>query len=255
VIKWIFGRGSSRSTGAGATLDREFVALTDIGLKRDENQDAVLAVRLPLGRILLAVADGVGGSADGAAASQTALACLEEVMRDAHHEETGLLDAYALAHEEVGRLGTGERPPATTLVSALVHGTRAWIANIGDSRAYLADGKTLRQLTQDHSWVADQVRAGRMTEEEARTSAMRNVITRAIGSADAPPPDVTGPLVLTRGDTLMLSSDGLHGLVNDRDILDILAGDSLEGAGQELIQRAREAGGPDNISVVLYRPS
>ena len=256
MIKWLFGRGSSRNGGAfSATLDRDFVALTDIGVKRTENQDAVLATRLPGGRVLLSVADGVGGSHDGAAASRTALEALEDVMAEAHHAETGLADAYAAAHEEVGRLGSGDRRPATTLVTALVHGTRAWIANVGDSRAYLADSKGLRQLTQDHSWVAEQVRAGRMTLEEARRSDMRNVITRAIGTSESAAPDLTGPLVLTKGDTLMLSSDGLHGLVSEEEIVDVLASGDLEEAGQRLIQLARDAGGPDNISVVLYRPS
>jgi protein phosphatase len=254
-MKWLFGRGSSRGSGSAATLDREFVALTDIGVKRDENQDAVLATRLPGSRIVLAVADGVGGSHDGAAASHLALECVEEALQDTHHADAGLIDAYALAHQEVGRLGSGERRPATTLVTALVHGSRAWIANVGDSRAYLADSNGLRQLTEDHSWVADQVRAGKMSPDEARRSEMRNVITRAIGTSGDEGPDITGPLVLTAGDTLMLSSDGLHGLVSAEEIADVLASDDLESAAHELVQLARKAGGPDNISVVLYRPA
>jgi protein phosphatase len=255
VIKWLLRRGQSLGNSAGATIAPDFVALTDVGVKREENQDAVLATRLPGGRVLLAVADGVGGSADGALASRLAIEHLEEVVRGSGHADLALIDGYAAAHESVGALGSGEKKPATTLVAALVQGSRVWIANLGDSRAYLADASGLRQLTEDHSWVADQVRAGRLTLEEARQSGMRNIITRAIGTGDSGEPDVTGPLVLTEGVTLMLTSDGLHGLLSQAEIAGVLAGEDLEEAAQELIQMARDAGGPDNISVVLYRPS
>ena len=252
MIRWLMRRGSDRGNGAGA-IASEFSALTDIGLKRDENQDAVLATRLPDGRILLAVADGVGGSDDGAAASKAALERLEAAVRDATDAETALIAGYKAAHEAVASLGSGERQPGTTLVAAIVDGPRVWIANVGDSRAYVADYDGLHQLTEDHSWVADQVRAGRLTPEEARTSEMRNIITRAIGASDSPGPDLSGPLVLASGDTLVLSSDGLHGLLDEEEIATVIATDEPEQAARRLIQAARDAGGPDNISVVIYR--
>lgn len=253
MIKWLMRRGTDRGNGAGATMAPEFAALTDPGLKRNDNQDAVLATRLAEGRILLAVADGVGGSDDGATASKTAIERLEDTVRRAGDAEVALIGGYEAAHETVEGLGSGERQPATTLVAALVEGPHVWIANVGDSRAYVADDAGLHRLTEDHSWVADQVRAGRLTPEEARSSEMRNVITRAIGTSDSIGPDIGGPFRLSRGDTLVLSSDGLHGVLDDEQIAAVIATDEPDEAAQRLIQMARDAGGPDNISVVIYR--
>jgi len=249
VIRWLLRRGN----GTGATVAPELAALTDVGLRRNENQDAVLAARLPDGRILLAVADGVGGSDDGAAASKTAIERLEATVHESSDAEVALIGGYEAAHEAVASLGSGDRQPATTLVAALIDGAQAWIANVGDSRAYVADDDGLRQLTEDHSWVTDQVRAGRLTPEEARKNEMRNVITRAIGSSDSPGPDLSGPLTLSSNETLVLTSDGLHGLLDDAEIATVIATDKPEEAAQRLIQMARDAGGPDNISVVIYR--
>ena len=253
MIRWLLRRASQGGNGTGATVAPDFFALTDIGVKREENQDAVLATRLPDGRILLAVADGVGGSEDGATASKTALECLETAAHQTGETETALIDGYAAAHATVGGLGNGERRPATTLVAALVEGSRAWIANVGDSRAYVANDGGLHQLTEDHSWVADQVRAGRLTADEARKSEMRNIITRAIGSSESPEPDLSGPLTLSSGQTLVLTSDGLHGLVTQDEIATVIADNEPDEAAQRLLQMARDAGGPDNISVVIYR--
>ncbi len=253
MIRWLLGRGSQRGNGTGATVAPEFVALTDVGVKRNENQDAVLAKRLPDARLLLAVADGVGGSDGGAAASQLAVGWLEWGVSTTADAAAGLSKAYASADEAVDGLGSGKRKPATTLVAALVDGPQVWIANVGDSRAWIMGDGGLRQLTEDHSWVADQVRAGRLTPEEARTSQMRNVITRAIGTGDTAAPDLTGPLTLTPGETLVLTSDGLHGLLSEAEIAAVIASDELEDAARRLIQMANDAGGPDNISVVIYR--
>lgn len=250
----LFKRTPSRGPDIEAASPN-YVAMTDVGMKRDENQDSVLARPLPGGRLILAVADGVGGSDDGAAASKAAIDCLYRAVRDANHPERALIDGYEQADEAVRRLGSGERRPATTLVSAIVEANRVWIANVGDSRAYLADGRNMRQLTEDHSWVAEQVRSGKMTEEEARESQMRNVITRAIGTGESPEPDIVGPLTLAPRDTLMLCSDGLHGLVYEPEIAELLNGDYGEETAPRLIAMANEAGGPDNISVVLYRPA
>lgn len=252
MIKWIT-RGRRRREDSPAPITADFDALTDIGRKRDENQDAVLAEELDGGRVLLAVADGVGGSEGGAAASQAALKALREAVSEVGHPQNGLIEGFANAHKAVLALVTGEKRPATTLVAAIAQGPRVWIANVGDSRAYLATDGGLRQLTEDHSWVAEQVRAGRLSTEQARTSHMRNVITRAIGTGETPAPDITGPIDIGPNDTLMLSSDGLHGVVPDEIIAEVLNGDLGEETAPTLIELANEAGGPDNISVVLYR--
>jgi serine/threonine protein phosphatase PrpC len=253
LIKWITRGRGDRNERRIAPIVSDFDALTDIGQQRDENQDAVLAEELDGGRVLLAVADGVGGSADGAAASKAALEALRQASLAVKHPQYALIEGFAAAHKSVLKLVSGEKRPATTLVAAMAQGKRVWIANVGDSRAYLATDDGLRQLTEDHSWVAEQVRAGRLSSEEARTSQMRNVITRAIGTGDPPPPDITGPIELGPSDTLMLSSDGLHGVVDDDAIAEVLNGDLGEETAPRLIQMANEAGGPDNISVVLYR--
>ncbi|MCK9521405.1 MAG: protein phosphatase 2C domain-containing protein, partial [Dehalococcoidia bacterium] len=141
---------------------------------------------------------------------------------------------------------------ATTLVAAIVDEKRAWIVSIGDSRAYLHHAGVLRQLTEDDSWVADQVRANLLTEEQARRSPHRNIITRAIGASDVP---AVEPLevLLAAGDTLLLCSDGLHAVIDDKDIATLLAADSAEETAAALIDAANVAGGPDNIAVALYR--
>ncbi|HUF52308.1 MAG TPA: protein phosphatase 2C domain-containing protein [Dehalococcoidia bacterium] len=251
MIKWIT-RGRRNPPGP-APIEADFDAQTDIGRQRDENQDAVLADELPGGRVLLAVADGVGGSADGAAASNAAIKALRAAVIAVNHPQHGLIEGFAAAHKAVLGLVSGEKRPATTLVAAIAEGPRVWIANVGDSRAYLATQAGLRQLTEDHSWVAEQVRAGRLSSDEARTSSMRNVITRAVGTGESPAPDITGPIDLTPVDTLMLSSDGLHGVVPDQTIAVVLNGDYGEETAPTLIHLANEAGGPDNVSVVLYR--
>lgn len=252
-MKWLMSRSTDYGGGSGATAAPVFVALTDIGVKRDENQDAVLATRLPDGRVLLAVADGVGGTEGGAAASRTAVEQLEAALDESGDPDMALTAGYAAANEAVESLGDGERQPATTLVTALVDGSQAWIANVGDSRAYVASGGGLRQLTEDHSWVADQVRAGRLTPEEARKSEMRNIITRAVGNGDSSGPDIGGPFTLASGETLVLTSDGLHGLLAEEQIAAVVATEDPHAAAQRLIQMARDAGGPDNISVAIYR--
>jgi protein phosphatase len=252
LIKWLT-RGRRRTGPDTAPIAGDFDALTDIGRQRDENQDAVLAEEILSGRVLLAVADGVGGSADGAAASSAAIAALRGAVAAVPHPQHGLIEGFAAAHKAVLALVSGEKRPATTLVAAIAEGPRAWIANVGDSRAYLATESGLRQLTEDHSWVAEQIRAGRLSSQEARTSSMRNVITRAVGTGESPAPDLTGPIELTPHDTLMLSSDGLHGAIPDEAIFEVLNSDLGEETAPTLIALANAAGGPDNISVVLYR--
>lgn len=252
IGKWL---KHSRSTG-GPTMDREndvldFAAVTDPGMKRAENQDSVFAGVLPGGRLLLAVADGVGGAAEGAAASRAAVECLHSTVRESSDAERALLDGLALGEETVSRLGTAEERPATTLVAAVVEGSTVWLANVGDSRAYLVRASELSQLTEDHSWVAEQVRSGRLTAAEARSNELRNVITRAIGNGGQP--DIFGPGTLASGDILILCSDGLHGVLDAKTVAAVTGGLGSSGdKAKRLVQLANEAGGPDNISVVLY---
>jgi protein phosphatase len=142
---------------------------------------------------------------------------------------------------------------ATTLVAAIVRAGEAWIANVGDSRASLVREGVTEAISEDHSLVAESLREGEMTEEEAWTSNLRHVITRTVGSEEEVDVDIFGPLTLGAEETLVLSSDGLHDLVEADEIAAIAGGDDLEAAAEALVAAANAAGGPDNITVVLYR--
>jgi protein phosphatase len=142
----------------------------------------------------------------------------------------------------------------TTLMIALVTAGGARIANVGDSRAYGLLRGELRQLSDDHSYVGEAIRDGRMTPEEARVHPYRNVITRVAGTQPHVEPDLVST-DLASGDTILLSTDGLHGPLDDAAIADLLTanGSDLDAAAAALIDAANAAGGPDNIAVALAR--
>jgi serine/threonine protein phosphatase PrpC len=250
---------SARSAGPQTMVTLERVAaLTDRGLKRPTNEDRALARELPDGSILLAVADGVGGIAGGETASAQAIETTATELASAPRDDpaAALKRAFSIANERV-RAQAAQRPElegmASTLASALVRGSAAWVASAGDSRVYLFRQAQLRQLTVDHTWVAEQLRAGRLTDEEAKSSAFRNVITRGIGIADTIEPDIVGPVTLGRDDVLLLCSDGLYRLVSDGQIVSVLESGTAHSMAERLIVLANEAGGSDNISVVVFR--
>lgn len=237
-------------------VDR-MAARTDRGRKRSENQDAVLVRELPDGTVVAAVADGVGGASGGELASAGAIeALLAELWINPCDDGAGSLRRAVASANAAVRAEAAERGlegMATTLVAALVCDGSAWVANVGDSRAYVYEDGSLRQLTEDHSWVAEQVRAGRLTEEEAETNAFRNVITRAVGSAESVEADIFGPVPLPAGSLLLLCSDGLYRAVSDAAIADTLASGDPATMAARLVTLANEAGGPDNVSVVIVR--
>lgn len=235
-----------------------WAAVTDTGQVRTENQDRALALELHGGAILLLVADGVGGSPGGALASEETT----RVVREVFEEFAGaapyaglLLTAINLANERV-RLLQEQQPEfgnmATTLVAALVEGAAANLVNIGDSRGYLFHMGKLAQITEDDSWVAGEVRAGRLSPAEADTHPWRNVITRGIGVDDAAEPTVA-PLALEAGDALLLCTDGLFKMLTDDEIAGILMGARDAGqAARALVDSANARGGVDNIGVALW---
>ena len=231
-------------------------ARSDRGLKRPDNQDRALARELPEGSVLAAVADGVGGTGGGGIASAEAIQALLTHLSNSPGDDpaAALEQAFLIANQGV-RARAEDRPEfqgmATTLVAALVRGDSAWVANVGDSRAYLFHQGQLRQLTQDHSWVAEQVRAGRLSEEEAQRSDLRNIITRGIGVAETVQADVIGPVPLPADSLLLLCSDGLHRVLSDAEIAAVLSSGTPDSMAQRLIDLANEGGGPDNISVVI----
>lgn len=230
-----------------------FATHSEIGRVRDHNEDAVLA-EPPL----FVVADGLGGHEAGEVASSLAV----ETLRDhapRRPDSKALARAVRAANREViraAREGIGRQGMGTTLTAAIVEGTTIAIAHVGDSRAYLLRDGTIRQLTEDHSMVADMVRRGTITAEESRYHPNRSVITRALGTDPNMVAD-TYDTVAEPGDILMLASDGLTGMVEDPDIAAIVKRHEadLQQAVRSLAEAANAAGGHDNISVVLVRIS
>ncbi len=239
-----------------------YSARTDPGRQRDHNEDAVYAGEVSstasdAAAYVFAVADGVGGNERGEWASQTAVEILETAMH--RHVDTlvpldALLAAFHAANAAVweGGSGTpGTLRPATTLVVALVRLGNLWWAHVGDSRAYLVRQGRGQRLTQDHSWVDEQVRAGFMTREEAQISERRHAITRSIGYEASIDVDTGGPLPLRSGDVVILCSDGLHDQVSDDELAGVVQQLLPEAAAERLVALSNDRGGPDNISVVV----
>jgi protein phosphatase len=241
---------------------------TDIGRRREGNEDSYLCLDLASrgafpgpAPFLLAVADGIGGHAGGAAASALAVDTLRDVVLDLLRtpglEFAKLLaEAFAAANARIFAAAAADGAltgMGTTLVAALVAGDRATIANVGDSRAYLIRDKELRQVTLDHSWAAEQARRNGMTEDEIRRSPFKSMITRSLGYAKSVAAD-TYEIALLPGDYLLLCTDGLYGAVPDDELLAIVRRrKSPEKICRRMIQRANHHGGRDNITQVVLR--
>lgn len=237
---------------------------TNRGLVRPTNQDSY-AVELfdSVNTALLVVCDGMGGASAGNVASRYAIErFVEEVRREiqTNMDNTYMEDLLRVgaqyANQSVFELSIQEpefRGMGTTLVGALVQGENAVLVNVGDSRAYLIRGGAASQLTEDHSYVQEMVRKGRITPEQSRNHPQKNLITRAIGVDTFVDSDLFD-YTLGEDDVLLLCSDGLTGMVEDSEIARII-GDAvtLEQAAKNLIDRACENGGMDNITVVLFR--
>ncbi|HSK43243.1 MAG TPA: protein phosphatase 2C domain-containing protein, partial [Candidatus Binatia bacterium] len=167
-----------------------------------------------------------------------------------------LLNAIELANKTIFQAGqqhNGRNGMGSTIVAALVRGNSLAIANVGDSRIYLVRQGTIQQLTQDHSLVMEQVRRGYITLEQAQQSEMQNIILRALGSEEVVEADIED-LVTLPGDILVMASDGLTRYVPDEDILKIVQRSRALGqACGELVNKARESGGDDNITCLLVR--
>ncbi len=228
---------------------------SDVGQVRDGNEDSLL-----IRNSVFAVADGMGGHLAGEIASAAALEPIEaldgRVFPDASEAAIALSSAVVAANATVSKLATDNplyRGMGTTLTAALVEGRRVHVAHVGDSRAYLLRDGQFSQLTDDHTLVQHLVDEGQITREEAAHHPQRSIITRAIGVS--PEVDVDSmTLDLRPGDQLLMCSDGLTGVVDDRVIAELLATTAdPDEAVERLVQQANQAGGPDNITVVLLR--
>ncbi|KAF0206910.1 MAG: hypothetical protein FD171_2148 [Actinobacteria bacterium] len=221
---------------------------SDVGLVRSGNEDSYL-VNAPL----FAVADGLGGHQAGEVASHLAIEVLfGEAPKRADAKALGRAVRSANAAViEAAETGRGRSGMGTTMTTAMVDGTRIVVAHVGDSRAYLLHLGTLSQITEDHSMVADMVRAGTLTPEEARVHPSRSVITRALGSDPNLLVDAF-EVTAAPGDRLLLCSDGLTSMVEDEDIERIVAeSPAPQTAVVRLLAAANDAGGQDNITAVV----
>jgi PPM family protein phosphatase len=240
----------------------KFGVKTDLGRIRENNEDkfdfyepedaTLLATR----GCVYAVADGMGGHAAGQIASELALKNLIVSYYDSPNDDiaTSLMEALSTANDVVHNVAlmVPERSGmGTTITAAVVAEERVYIGQVGDSRAYLIRDGEIRQVTFDHSWVAEQVRAGVLTEEEAEASPYRNVITRSIGTQPTVEVDVFVEEVHI-GDTWVLCSDGLTGHVNEDEIRLIASSQSPTEAARQLIELANSRGGRDNITVFVF---
>lgn len=248
-------------------MDLSSAAKTDVGKKRDHNEDAFLCDD-QLG--LYVVADGMGGHAAGEVASQEAVEAIRdnllshtdtiEAFRAAPAPDTGEavramleLAVRAAAYQVFGlsEIDPDRKGMGTTMSALLLLPRVAFIAHVGDSRIYvLRDGRAVL-ATRDHTYVAAMVDLGKMTAEEAKRSPHQNVLMRALGSHDYVQVD-TRMLRYQAGDVFLLCSDGLHGYLRGGEV-ETLVGTDLAGSAERLVQLALDRGGKDNITAVLVR--
>lgn len=228
--------------------------LTDKGLKRAGNQDSFL-IDERLG--VFVVADGVGGHMGGEVASALAVETVREVIGHPKANEFQpkqvLMQAYEEASHRIFDRATQETRLSgmgTTMVMGYVRDSGMYIANVGDSRAYLFRKPYVWQLTEDHSLINEQVRLGLLTEEQARKVIGKNVITRSVGFERDVFPDVI-EREISQGDVYIFCSDGLSGMITDAKILQIMSDNPIEKTAEILIQQALAHGGEDNVTVLV----
>lgn len=221
---------------------------TDIGRVRKKNEDAAF-----IGNGLYILCDGMGGHQGGEIASNLAVDLLSAALQKEEPSIRALLSSISKANESICQRAQADkalRGMGTTLTALWVAEDQALIAQVGDSRAYLLREGILRQCTHDHSMVAELVRMGKLTPEEARTHPHKNLVTRALGTEERVDADIF-EIVRQAADRWLLCSDGLSDQVTDAEIASILAEQTLYDAADTLLSLALERGGPDNITMLL----
>lgn len=242
-------------------ISASYFSGSDRGHVRRENEDSYLLYvpddenLLRQKGMLAIVADGVGGGPAGKQASSMAV----EVVRESFYLDSkqdnseALKDSVRTANRKIYEASRREarfNGMATTCTAFAFSGNSGIIAHVGDSRAYLLRKKELQQLSKDHTLVGELVEEGIITPEEARRHPQRHIILKAMGSTPDVIPDM-GRIDLEAGDIVLLCSDGLHGLVLDTDIASALNSYPVDQAGKKLINMALDAGGTDNVTVVI----
>lgn len=240
--------------------------ISDVGKRREKNEDSFL---INEGLFLYSVADGMGGHLGGDIASKIATETLDAVITaleddpESTLQESGvtikqgeyqgyLRYGIRLASRRIFEKANSDgalRGMGTTMVAILFRNNKVYVANVGDSRVYRVRGDKIQQITKDHSLVAEQLRAGMISEEDARGHRFKNIITRSVGFQEDVEADVD-IRVIKKGDVFLLCSDGLSNMLRDEEIKEVVASNDVEQACKRLIDLANERGGDDNITVV-----
>ena len=240
--------------------------LTDCGKTRSENQDSFLIENCEKASCsILALCDGMGGANAGGLASQLSakafvnyvfhhlsifslrLSDYPRIMREACDEANGVAYAYSQFGDNLSGMGT------TLVAAVLKRNGNGYVLNVGDSRAYQLHRRSLKQISKDHSLVAELLDAGIITEEQAVHHPQKNVITRALGSDQHVDADIF-PVTLVPGDSLLLCSDGLSNVVPEKEIEAVmLDSDTAESACRDLMELALSRGAPDNVTIVVWK--
>jgi serine/threonine protein phosphatase PrpC len=235
--------------------------LSDAGCHRQQNEDSARIVRAGAGShgdrgLLLIVADGMGGHDAGEVASQAAVEMIEQEYREAKGTPgEALATAFRRAHAQILRLAAANSAMSgmgTTCTALAIVGRLAWAAHVGDSRLYLVRGEGIYQLSEDQTQCMDMVRQGLISREEAMRHEDRNVLAHAMGTRhELALMTWPEPMAVQPGDAFVLCSDGLHELVADAEIRQVVHGSEPEQACRKLVRMARERGGYDNITVAV----
>ena len=234
-------------------------ALTDVGLVRNNNEDSFYKSTdfdLPL----FVVADGMGGHNAGETASKMAIEIVKKYFvenKNSLNSEKRIIsiiqDSIKEANEKIYKLSKDDKlcsGMGTTITLAYILGEKIYIGHVGDSRAYIINNSHICQITEDHSLVQELLKSGSITIEECKTHPQRNMITRAVGTSE----DIEVDIIIkpfNQNDILFICSDGLSNMVNDNDIIHIFNNESLiKKACENLIKKAKDNGGKDNITVI-----
>ncbi len=242
--------------------------ISDVGRKREHNEDSLL-IDDELG--LYIVADGMGGHQGGGTASRLAVETIQENLRQARAtgttlaihtgslEENPLREVLRSAVEmacrsifQAAQTDPGLQGMGTTVTAVALDERSAFVAHVGDSRCYLIRGEDIFQVSEDHSLVNEQLKAGAITPEEARTSRFRNIITRSVGFEEQVAVDLLG-LEVRGGDRMVVCCDGLSNLVDDTEILQVVRAEPLDAVPKKLVDLANDRGGDDNITVIVLQ--
>jgi len=241
-------------------------ASSDVGKKRSRNEDSFL-INEELNLYLLA--DGMGGHLGGEFASKMSVTTIEEVIQAMNTDpEATVISGVNTEEADYGErlryaigVASGKiydralydpslKGMGTTTVAALFHEGYAYIANVGDSRAYLIHANKLRQITTDHSLVSEQLQAGVIREEDAKRHKLKNIITRSVGYQEEVEADVQ-KIEVHMGDKILLCSDGLSNQVDDDEMEKIVVQNPIKESCQQLVKLANDKGGEDNVTVLL----